>query len=177
MKRINLLLWVIALSVPLSAQNPTSAQSDAMKKLDFLVGQWKGEGWISFGPGQRRTFTQTETVEPKLGGLLLVVDGLGKSKDAANEGAVVHNAFAVVSYDDKTKQVRWHAYTAEGVYVDTELKSVQERTLQWSILSPGRSIRFTMSFIEKDRWLEVGEFSQDGKSWLKFFDMTLQRVK
>ena len=70
MKRINLLLWVVALSVPLSAQNPTSAQLDAMKKLDFLVGQWKGEGWISFGPGQRRTFTQTETIEPKLGGLL-----------------------------------------------------------------------------------------------------------
>ena len=30
---------------------------------------------------------------------------------------------------------------------------------------------------EKDQWLETGEFSQDGKSWMKFFETKLQRAK
>lgn len=36
---------------------------------------------------------------------------IGKSTEAGKEGTIVHNAFAVVSYDDKAKQTRWHAYT------------------------------------------------------------------
>ena len=27
-----------------------------------------------------------------------------------------------------------------------------------------------------DRWVEVGELSQDGTTWRKFFEMTLQRA-
>ena len=47
-----------------------------MKKLDFLVGEWKGEGWMEFVPGQRRTFRGTEVVQSKLGGLLVTIEGL-----------------------------------------------------------------------------------------------------
>ena len=53
-----------------SAQDPAAAQREAMKKLDFLVGEWKGEGWMEFAPGQRRTFRGTEVVQSKLDGLL-----------------------------------------------------------------------------------------------------------
>ena len=52
--------------------------------------------------------------------------------------------------------------------------AVQDRVLQWSI---GQNVRFTMNLSEKDKWSEIGEFSQDGKNWMKFFEMTLQRVK
>lgn len=177
MKRIPLLLWLCAHAITLNAQTPASPQRDAMKTLGFLAGQWQGEGWIEFGPGQRHTFTQTESVQPKLSGLLLVVDGLGKSKDPGREGAIIHQAYAVVSYDDKAKQFRWHAYTADGRYVETELKQTGERTLQWSMPSPGRNIRFTMNLSEKDQWLETGELSQDGTNWHKFFEMKLMYVR
>jgi hypothetical protein len=78
-----------------------------MKKLDFLVGQWKGEGWMEFAPGQRRTFKGTEVVQSKLDGLLLAVEGLhrGRVGDKGEE-SIVHNAFALVSYDDKAKRYR-----------------------------------------------------------------------
>jgi hypothetical protein len=176
-KAVESLLWLLVFCVPLSAQTATSPQVEGMKKLDFLAGEWKGEGWISFGPGKPHTFTQIETVQAKLGGILLVVEGLGKSTEAGKEGTIVHNAFAVASYDDKAKQIRWHAYTADGRYVDTDLKPIQERVLQWSITSPGSTIRFTINLSEKDQWFETGEFSQDGKSWMKFFEMKLQRTK
>jgi hypothetical protein len=177
MKRSCAILWILGLAISFPAQSSTSPSIDAMKKLDFLAGEWKGDGWIEFGPGQRRTFTQSETVQPKLNGLLLQIEGLGKSKDPGREGAIIHNAFAIVSWDEKAKQIRWHAYTADGRYVETELKPVQERVVQWSIVSPGRTIRFTMDLSQKDQWLESGEFSQDGTKWMKFFEMKLQRVK
>jgi len=137
----------------------------------------EGGGLDRIGSAQRRTFTQSETIQPKLGGLLLQIEGLGKSKDPGKEGTIIHNAFAIVSYDDKAKQIRWHAYTADGRYVDTELKPLQEKIVQWSIPTPGQNIRFTMNLNEKDQWLETGEFSPDGNKWMKFFEMKLQRVK
>ena len=177
MKKTYAIVWLLALAMSPSAQNSPPPSMDAMKKLDFLVGEWKGEGWIAFGGGERRTFTQSETIQPKLGGMLLQVEGLGKSKDPGKEGKIIHNAFAIVSYDDKVKQIRWHAYTADGRYVDTDLKPIQEKVVEWSIQSPGATIRFTMNLSEKDRWIETGEFSADGTKWMKFFEMKLQRVK
>jgi hypothetical protein len=169
-----LLLWLVVPCLAAPAQAPAPAGLDAMKKIDFLAGQWQGDGWIEFGRGQRRTFSQNETVQSKLNGLLLVVDGLGKSKDPGREGAIIHQAYAVVSFDDKAKQFRWHAYTADGRYVETELKQVGEKTVQWSI---GTNIRFMMNLSEKDQWLETGEITQDGTNWHKFFEMKLARVK
>src|SRR5437867_1497174 len=67
--------WVAILFLTVAAgsssgQPPApAAQQEAMKKLDFLVGQWKGEGWMEFAPGQRRTFKGTEVVQRKLEGL------------------------------------------------------------------------------------------------------------
>src|SRR5713226_2784678 len=63
------LLWLLLFWLPLLAQTATSPQVEGMKKLDFLAGEWKGEGWISFGPGKPHTFTQTETIKAKLGGM------------------------------------------------------------------------------------------------------------
>lgn len=177
MKKTCAILWLLVLAISLSAQHPTPPSREAMKKLDFLLGEWKGDGWIAFGSGERRTFTQSETIQAKLGGVLLQIEGLGKSKDPGKEGTIIHNAFAIVSYDDTAKQIRWHAYTADGRYIDTELKQLQERTVQWSIPTPGQTIRFTMNLTEKDQWLETGEFSPDGTKWMKFFEMKLQRVK
>src|SRR5438128_986619 len=105
------------------AQPPADAQRDAMKKLDFLVGQWKGEGWSEFVPGQRRTFKGTETVQSKLDGLLLTADGLHRGQiGGKGEEVVVHNAFGLVSYDGKAKRYRFQGFTTRGNHEDTEAK-------------------------------------------------------
>lgn len=178
MKKTLTLLALLALAIMVEAQTPGAAQRAEMKRLDFLLGQWQGEGWIMLGQGERRTFKQTETVQSKLDGLLMVVDGLGKGKTPEKqEEVVVHNAFAVVSYDNETKTFRWRAYRADGFALDTEGK-VGDKSLAWGFRSPqGGDIRFTINLTEKDQWNEVGEFSRDGKSWIKFFEMTLQRMK
>jgi hypothetical protein len=178
MKKTVALLMLLALPFAAGAQTPGAAQRAEMKKLDFLLGQWQGEGWIVLGQGERRTFKQTETVQSKLGGLLMVIDGLGKGKVAgAQEEVVVHNAFAVASYDGEKKTFRWRAYRADGLVLDVDA-AVGENSLIWGFRSPqGGDIRFTIKLTERGQWNEVGEYSRDGKSWNKFFEMTLQRVK
>lgn len=34
-----------------------------------------------------------------------------------------------------------------------------------------------LNLSQKDQWHETGEMSQDGTNWLKFFEMTLKRMK
>ena len=167
-----LMIWC----APLLAQSANPSATSEMKKLDFLVGQWQGEGWIMLGPGQRHAFRQTEDVQRKVGGTVLLIEGLGKSMDSSNAGAVVHNAFAVVSYDKEAKVFRWRAFRADGSSVDTEAK-VSGNMLIWGFRDPrGGNVRFTIKLNEKGQWFEVGEMSRDGQTWLKFFEMTLNRV-
>jgi hypothetical protein len=160
--------------VALLAQAPASGQRAEMKKLDWLVGHWKGTGWIQMGPQGRKEFAQTETIQGKLDGLVLVIEGQGKSKE---DGSSVHTALAFVSYDERAKTFRWRAFTAEGRQTDTEAK-VGTETLEWGLEIPQRGrMRYIIKLNEKGEWFEVGEMTQDGQTWQKFFEMTLQRQK
>ncbi len=67
-------------------------QRAAISRLDFMLGTWTGSGWMMLGPGQRAEFNQTETVQKKLEGTLITIDGDGRDK--SNPDRIVHNAFA-----------------------------------------------------------------------------------
>ncbi len=174
-KIVTLLLMLCLLPMSLFAQTPASPTLAEMKKLDFLVGQWQGEGYFLLGPSQRKTFSQTENIQRKVDGTILHIEGLGKSKDPGNEGTTIHNVFGIVSYDKDTKVYRWRVYRADGSVIDTEAK-VSGNTLVWGMRERGADIRFTITLNEKGQWIEIGEFSRDGKTWQKFFEMTLRRV-
>jgi hypothetical protein len=174
MKKAIALLFVLLAPVSLMAQAsvPAAAQATEMKKLGFLVGRWKGEGWVSYGAGQKRTFTIEEKIESRLDGQVLVVEGLGKNA----EGATVHHAFAIASYDKEAKVYRWRAFRADGSSMDAEPR-VGENSLIWGFRDPrAGEIRFTIRLNEKGQWFEIGEISRDGKTWMKFLEMTLSRI-
>jgi hypothetical protein len=144
-----------------------------MKKLDWFVGHWKGTGWIQMGPQGRHEFTQSETIEAKLDGLVLVIEGPGKAKE---DGSTVHTALAFVSYDHRANKFRWHAFTPEG-QIDTEAK-VGKDTLEWTLEIPPRGrMRYIITRNEKGEWFEVGEMIQEDQTRHKFFEMTLRKEK
>jgi hypothetical protein len=176
MKKIICSMILCILPVGLMAQAPASAagQRGEMKKLEWLIGNWKGTGWIQMGPQGRKEFTETETVQAKLDGLVFVVEGQGKDKE---DGSSVHGALAFVSYDERARTYRWQAFTADGRHADTEAK-VGVDTLEWGLQIPPRGqMRYTIKHNEKGEWFEVGEMTQDGQAWHKFFEMTLERQK
>ena len=170
---------VILLSTGSSqAQAPATAQREAIKKLDFLVGEWKGEGWMEFGPGQRRTFAGTEVVQRKLDGLLITIDGLHRSLTTGQgKDAVIHNAFTVVSYDEQAKKYRFQAFTARGNYENAEAK-ITEGQLVWGMKIPQfGEVCYTIKLDDKGRWFEIGEVTRDGATWQQFFEMKLERAR
>ncbi len=148
-----------------------------MGQLDFLVGQWRGEGWIEYG-SERRTFAETENVQRKQDGLLLAIEGRGTSRVSDGGERIVHDALGVVFYDTAARKHMFHAYKS-GNFVGSELKLADSgKGFQWGFQDPRSkgNIRFTMTLAAPDRWLEIGELSQDGAQWRKFFEMTLRRV-
>src|SRR5262245_186029 len=172
-----LLLLTSATGLGQDAKAP-AVQQEAMKKLSFLTGEWKGESWTEFVPGQRHASMGTETVQSKLGGLLLVIEGVHRRKGGEKgAGDVVHGAFGVISYDEKAKRYRFQAYTNRGNYTETEAK-VADGKLAWGFSIPQfGDVRYTVIVNEKGQWFEIGEVSRNGKEWRQFFEMTLERVK
>jgi hypothetical protein len=155
-----------------------AVQQEAMKKLSFLVGEWQGESWTEFVPGQRHTSAGTETIQSKLGGLLLVIEGVHRRKGGAKDaGEITHGAYGVISYDEKAKRYRMQAYTNRGSYTEAEVK-VGDNKLEWGFRIPQLGdVRYTISVNEKGQLFEIGEVSADGKQWRHFFEMKLERVK
>jgi hypothetical protein len=183
MNRTLVFLIFLALAASIEAQRPPqtapSAQATQMKKLDFLLGKWQGSGYVEYVPGQRGTFTETENIEAKLGGLVDVVEGTGVSKMQNGAEAVTHSALAIVSFDESKSTFRWQAYNAgngSAQYIET-VATVGDKTLEWGYQdSRAGSFRFTIKLDEKGQWSEIGELSHDGQTWRKFFEMTLRRA-
>jgi hypothetical protein len=96
---------------------------------------------------------------------------------AIDEGRVVGMASAVhYVQPDKAKRYRFMAYTDRGTYTETEAK-VGDGSVDWGLRIPEfGEVRYTIRLNEKGQWCEIGEVSQNGKDWRKFFEMTLDRV-
>ncbi|MGO9012467.1 MAG: hypothetical protein ACLQPN_20420 [Bryobacteraceae bacterium] len=170
--RLRVIATTVFLAATGAAQIPSTApeQIGAMKSCSFLAGQWAGEGWMSFGPGKPSTFHETESVAPKLDGLVLEIQGLG----TGDAGKVVHSALAILSFDGQTKQYHFRAYDGTGHFVDADA-SCKDGAIIWTLPMGPRQMRYTIRLNQKGQWFEVGEMSGDSQKWQKFFEMTLSK--
>lgn len=166
----------LCLVLPGEAQMPDgSANRTAMERLDFMVGRWKGEAWMQRGP-ERVQAAMTETVERKLDGVVLQVEGRGTvSIPGQAEPRVVHHAFAVISFDQQANTYGLRSYIATGQFGDFVVMLIPGG-LSWSREVPGGRIRNT-AHISGDEWTEVGEFSRDGTTWTPIMELRLRREK
>ncbi len=153
--------------------------ADEMRKLDWWIGEWKGEASITMGPGKTEHALQTERVQARAGGRVLMIEGLGKRKlEDGTAGDVVHDAFAVVSWNEKTKSYDFDAWTARDGHVKAWLEAGDDHSAKWGFDTPqGGKIRYTIRLTDAGEWHEVGEFFRGGDQWIKFFDMTLAKAK
>ena len=151
-----------------SAWDPTArtaAQHEAMARLAFMDGQWRGEGQM-----EGNAFTQTERVGPLLGGVVRLVEGRAYTDD----GGTVFNAFAVISYDPAKRayMMRSHAMSFAGDFPLT----VRPDGFSWvQPMGPGASIRYTTT-IAGNEWLQIGERIAGDAPPVKMFEMKLRRI-
>lgn len=166
-----MLTLVCLIALAQQPQNPDKPVIlEAMKQLDFLVGEWEGEGWHLIA-GKRETSKVNESVKRKAGGTVLAIEGLGKGES----GNVVHEAFAVVTYDVAKKEFRFRSYLADGRTGDF-VATVKDGTLTWSIPAQ-RPIRYTIKLDAEGRWSEAGEIDMGNERWTQFFEMKLSRKR
>ncbi|MCX6629569.1 MAG: hypothetical protein NTW28_18275 [Candidatus Solibacter sp.] len=160
----------IMLAGACEGQQPNAAaQREAMKKLDFLVGQWSGPASVSRGPGEPLKLTQSETVQFKMDGLVMLVEGTGR--DAA--GKIVFQALATICYDDATSTYRFRAYN-DGRYLDTDLK-VTPKGFEWGYTAGPLKVNNVMRINEKGEWVETTESTYGATPPRKSVEMTLRR--
>ena len=149
--------------------NGAAAQRAAMEKLAFLAGHWAGPVTITRGPGEPLHLTQTETIEYKLDGLVLLVEG----KSTGADGKAQFSALATIAYDDASHAYHFRAYH-DGHYLDTEL-SVPANGFSWGFAAGPAHILNTMHLGEKGEWDEVTDVTFGDNPPHRSVDMQLQR--
>jgi hypothetical protein len=146
-----------------------AAQREAMAKLAFMDGAWRGPAWTMLPSGEKHSITQTERVGPFLDGAVKVIEGRGYEPD----GKTSFNAFAIVSYSPATKSYRMHSY-AMGKVGDFELK-LNPDGFSWEMPMGPATIRYTAT-IKDGTWTEVGERIVPGREPMRFLEMNLKRI-
>ncbi|NNG17023.1 MAG: DUF1579 domain-containing protein [Gemmatimonadales bacterium] len=145
------------------------AQREAMNRLDFMDGVWRGTAWHILPSGERHTITQTERVGPFLGGSIKVIEGRGYEGD----GSVGFNALGIISYDPGTGAFTMRSY-AQGHTGDFPLTLAADG-FEYKIPVGPRIMRYR-AVITDGTWREVGDRVLPGTEPIRFFEMTLTRM-
>jgi hypothetical protein len=104
------------------------AQRAAMRKLEFLIGEWSGEASVLRGVGQFVDLVQNESAQFKLDGLLLGIEGVGRTKTDARPAL---QALGLISFDDDAGTYRMRAFN-DGRWLETEVKLADgENSISW----------------------------------------------
>ena len=145
-----------------------------MKKLNFLVGEWAGEARVLRGPSEATELVQTEKAQYKLDGLILTIEGVGRTK---SDGRPILQALGVISYDDESKAYHMHAFN-DGRFLETEVKVSEEgKGMTWGFALGEIRTKSVMRINEKDEWTELHEIMIGSQPSKKLLEIAVRRQK
>ena len=147
--------------------NSVQSQREAMHKLAFLVGRWSGPVTIVRGP-ESLHFTQSEDVQYKLDGLVMLIEG----KSTGADGTAQFQALATITFDDATDAYRFRAYT-DGHYADTEMTVLRDG-FSWGFSAGPVHIVNTMHLTSTGEWQEITEMKVGNNPPQRSVEMLLQ---
>jgi hypothetical protein len=148
-------------------------QRAAMKKLEFLVGEWSGEASALRGPGQFVDLVQTESAQFKLDGLVLVIEGVGRAKA---DGKPALQALGLISFDDDAGMYRMRAFN-DGRWLETEVKLADGgSSISWGFALGEFKTTTVLRINEKGEWIELGELIIGDRPPQKMMDLRVRRT-
>jgi hypothetical protein len=159
------------------AQTPQTpdveAQRSAMKKLDFLVGEWSGLASAARGPGLVVELAQTEVAQFKLGGLVLMIEGIGR---AISDGKLALQALGLISFDDGSGSYRMRAYN-DGRWLETEVRLLDDgKGMSWRFSLGEISTKSVLRINDKGEWTELAEITIGARPPQKLMELAVRRV-
>jgi hypothetical protein len=150
------------------------AQRIAMRKLDFLVGQWAGEARLLRGANEPVELLQTEEVEYKLDGLILVIEGGGRTKSG---GQTLLQAFGIISYDDESGTYRMRAFN-DGRFLETQVKLLEDgKGMTWGFALGEIRTNSVLRINESGEWTELAEIAIGSQPPKKLVELTVRPQK
>ncbi len=149
------------------------AQRAAMKKLEFLIGEWSGEASVLRGPGQFVDMAQTESAQFKLDGLLLMIEGVGRAK---TDGRVALQALGLISFDDDAGTYRMRAFN-DGRWLETEVKLAEgEGSISWGFALGEFKTSTVLRINDKGEWTELGQLTIGDRAPQKMMELRVSRM-
>lgn len=169
---------VILLVAAAASQTPqpmnVEAQRTAMKKLDFLVGRWKGDGRILKPGGDSVEIAQTEQVEYKLAGLLMIIEGQGRSKA---DGKPALQALAIVSYDDASGSYHMRAFN-DGRWLESDMQLASDgKELTWGFTAGTVRTSSILRITPDGEWTEDHEIAVGEAPWRRLMEVNVRRER
>jgi hypothetical protein len=150
------------------------AQRAAMKKLAFLAGKWVGEARLLRGPGEPVLLVQTEEAQFKLNGLILEIEGIGRTKP---DNKPVLQALGIISFDDETGTYHMRAFN-DGRFLETDVKLLEDgKSLAWGFALGQIRTSSVLRINEKGEWTELAEITIDSQPARKLLELTVRRQK
>ena len=182
---------VFLLQLHAAAQTP--AVAGELQQLQFLVGEWKGEGWRLRPDGSKENrFSQKTKVQVKDNSLLRVKDertykpviNSGKDTIFSPGSHVFHTSTldASIYYDNELKLYRWRGENQYGRKNPLEVRLVRDKTLQYGIPFDPQfepydgNRRITIQITDVGEWHETLEIWHSGK-WYTVEESTLKKIK
>ena len=149
-------------------------QRAAMRKLSFLVGKWSGEARMLRGPGEPIEMKQSEEAEYKLDGLILTIEGVGRTK---SDDKPVLQAFGVISYDDENGAYRMRAFN-DGRYLETDLKVAEDgKGATWGFTFGSIKTSSVLRINDKGEWTEQAEITFGAEAPKKLLELAVRRER
>jgi hypothetical protein len=165
-----------------STQNDENVEWAAMKKLDFVIGKWEGEGWLLIGPEQRYPFSVTELYNYRCTGL--VIDGEGRFQPQGVPGDPRTNVMCglgMIYFDRQSGEyIMWHyGGTGSGFVFTVKIDiDVEGRGLHY-INKDARGETYKFGFtIDNDKVLTArSERQKPDGTWYVNMEFRMRRIK
>ena len=156
-----------------------AARAQALAPLKSFVGQWQGEGWIAYPPGERSPIRTAVTAAFHGGGAFFVLEeqAWGRLGGADAPETPLHTAMTVYHYDPHTRSLGVRMYEVSVGAVDgVVLATTDMVTLVF--VAPGGGGRFRLTMMSAaDTWAMFGHESADGSVWTQNLEVRYRRAE
>src|SRR5882762_4011542 len=147
-------------------------QRQAMKELDFLIGKWAGEARLLRAPTESVEWLQTEEAQYKLDGLIVVIEGIGRTKSG---GQPLLQAFGIISYDDESGTYRLRAFN-DGRFLESQMKLLEEgQGMTWGLALGEIRTNSILRINERGEWTEFAEISIGSQPSKRLLELTVRK--
>jgi hypothetical protein len=174
------LLAAEAPEAPATEEKPGTVERAALAEVDFLVGDWEGEGWALARSGERQRFWVKEYYRYRGDKDLLDMEGrFGDIFEDGTRTGELEYALGILYYAKEPGEYRmWHYSDSGDVFTVVMDVDVAKREMQYTKeYSEGRIGRFHLAIGDDGVWITKLEILQPDQTWRQTMEFRMERVR